>query len=156
MQMPIDLRLARHGVVVLLLGLLTGFAIPNFHNPHVGDAAHLVGLIGGFGIIALGLLWPRLNLGRFLSGAGAWMIAISMYLNWLGCVFLGAFGSGPTATNSAMLGSPLLWDRIARVTLSIGAWLSLFATIVVLVGLRKLTAPAETRGAMPEISTTRC
>jgi hydroxylaminobenzene mutase len=155
MQMPIDLRLARHGVVVLLLGLLTGFAIPNFHNPHVGDAAHLVGLIGGYGIIALGLLWPRLSLGRFLSGAGAWMIAVSMYLNWLGCILLGAFGSGPTATNSAMMGSPLLWDRAGQVALLIGAWLSLVATIVVLVGLRKLTAPAETRGAMPAAVTTK-
>jgi len=33
----------------------------------------LTGLIGGFGMIAVGLLWPKLNLGRFLSGAGAWM-----------------------------------------------------------------------------------
>jgi len=155
MQMPIDLRLARHGVVVLLLGLLTGFVIPDFHNPHVGDAAHLVGLIGGFGIIALGLLWPRLNLGRFWSGAGAWMIAVSLYLNWLGCVFRGAFGSGPDVTNSAVLGSPVLWDRAGQVALVTGAWLSLFATIVVLVGLRKLTAPAEIRGAMPAVVTTK-
>ena len=117
MQTPIDLRLARHGVIVLLLGLLTGFVVAHFHNPPLGNAAHLVGLIGGFGIIGLGLLWPRLNLGRSWSGAGAWMIAVSIYLNWLGCVFQGAFGSGPNATNSAMLGSPLLWDRTGRVAL---------------------------------------
>jgi hypothetical protein len=46
MQPPIDLRLARHGVIVLLLGLLIGFAIPNFHNPHLGNVAHLNGLSG--------------------------------------------------------------------------------------------------------------
>src|SRR5690242_10047433 len=110
MQTPIDLRLARHGVIVLLLGLLIGFVIGKFHNPRLGNFAHLVGLIGGFGIIALGPLWPRLNLGRSWSGIGAWTMAASMYVNWLGCVLLGAFGSGPKTPNSPMLGSPLLWD----------------------------------------------
>jgi hydroxylaminobenzene mutase len=149
MQTPADLRLARHGVVVLLLGLLTGFVIGHLHNPHLGDAAHLVGLIGGFGMIALGLLWPKLSLGRAWSRAGAWMTAASMYLNWLGCIFLGAFGSGPNAPSSPILGSPLLWDRAGQIALMIGAFLSLFATLIVLLGLRKLTTPAEAQTAMP-------
>ena len=155
MQTPIDLRLARHGVIVLLLGLLIGFVIPHFHNPHLGNVAHLIGLIGGFGVVALGLLWPKLNLGRFWSGAGAWMLAVSMYLSWLGAVFQGAFGSGPQLPNSPILGSPVLWDRVGGVVLLIAALLSLFATLVVLVGLRKLTAPAEERGAMPAAVTTK-
>jgi hypothetical protein len=155
MQTPIDLRVARHGVIVLLLGLLTGFVIGNVHNPHLGDAAHLTGLIGGFGMIGLGLLWPKLSLGRFWSGAGAWMTAVSMYLNWLGLAFMGAFGSGPKAPNSPMLGSPLLWDRAGGVVLTMAALLSLFATLVILIGLRKLTASAETEGAMPATLTTK-
>lgn len=155
MQAPVDLRLARHGVIVLLLGLLTGFVIGNFHNPRLGDAAHLTGLIGGLGTIALGLLWPKLSLGRFWSSAGMWMTAVSMYLNWLGLACRGAFGSGPNAPNSPILGSPLLWDRAGQVALTIGAFLSLFATLVALVGLRKLTAPAETQGAMPAAVTTK-
>jgi hydroxylaminobenzene mutase len=139
MQTLIALRVARHGVIVLLLGLLTGFVIGNFHNPHLGDAAHLTGLIGGFGMIAVCLLWPKLNLGRFWSGAGAWMTAVSMYLSWLGLAFRGAFGSGPKVTNSPLLGSPLLWDRAGGAVLTIAALLSLFATLVVLIGLRRLT-----------------
>lgn len=142
----IDLRLARHGVIVLLLGLLTGFVIGNFHNPHLGDAAHLTGLIGGFGMIAMGLLWPNLNLGRFWSGAGAWMTAVSMYLSWLGLAFRGAFGSGPN-TNSPLLGSPLLWDRAGGVVLMMAALLSLFATLIVLLGLRRLTRSNERSNA---------
>jgi hydroxylaminobenzene mutase len=142
----IELRLARHGVIVLLLGLLTGFVIGNFHNPHLGDAAHLTGLIGGFGMIAMGLLWPNLNLGRFWSGAGAWMTAVSMYLSWLGLAFRGAFGSGPN-TNSPLLGSPLLWDRAGGVVLMMAALLSLFATLIVLLGLRRLTRSNERSNA---------
>ena len=56
MRTPIDLRLARHGAILLLLGMLTGFVIVNFHNQNLGNAAHLTGLIGGDGLIALALL----------------------------------------------------------------------------------------------------
>ena len=84
-----------------------------------------------------------------------------------GLRFPGAFGSGPNVTNSPLLGSPLLWDGAGQVALVMGAWLSLFATLVVLVGLRKLTAPplgvpsltarspAEIQGAMPAAVTTK-
>jgi (hydroxyamino)benzene mutase len=134
MPTPIDLRLARHGVIVLLLGLLTGFGIPHLHSRQLGNAAHLVGLIGGFGIVTFGLLWPRLNLGRFWSTAGVWMTALSMYLSWLGLVLLGVFESGP-------------WGRAGQVAVALGGWLALFAAVVVLVGLRKFSAPA-TESAM--------
>jgi hypothetical protein len=141
MHTPIDLRLARHGVILLLLGLLTGFAIPRFHNPHFGNAAHLVGLIGGFGLIAFGLLWPRLDLGRLWSGVGAWFAASGMYLSWLGLVLGGAFGSGLSA-------------RAGQIALVLGAWLALFATIIVLAGLRKLAAP-DAAGAALITATTK-
>jgi hypothetical protein len=58
------------------------------------------------------------------------MTASSMYLTWLGLVLLGAVGSG-------------LWGRAGQVALALGTWLSLVATIIVLVGLRKVTAPQE-------------
>lgn len=149
MQMPLDLRLARHGLIVLLLGLLIGFAIPLFHNSHLGNAAHLVGLIGGFGMISLGMLWPALKLGRSWSNAGAWTMVLSMYLNWLGLVLLGAFGSGPNAPGASIQGSLLLWSRAGQVALTLGAFLTLFATLVALVGLRKLSVFAPTQSAMP-------
>jgi hydroxylaminobenzene mutase len=146
MQTTIELRLARHGVIVLLLGLLTGFAIGRFHSRPAGDAAHLTGLIGGFGMIALALLWPRLNLGRLWSGAAAWMTAACMYLNWLGLVLLGAFGSAPKPTNLPL--SSLLWDRAGGAMLELAALLSLISTLIILFGLRKLTAPVVAGGAM--------
>lgn len=143
MRTAIDLRLARHGAILLLLGMLTGFVIGNFHNRNFGNAAHLTGLIAGYGLMALGLLWPKLNLGRFWSGAGAWITAASLYLNWLGLVFQGGFGSGPKATNSPLLGLPLLWDRAGAAVLAIAVILSLVSVIIVLIGLRKLSPPAD-------------
>jgi hydroxylaminobenzene mutase len=146
MQPPLDLRLARHGVIVLLLGLLTGFLIGKFHNHGAADAAHLVGLIGGFGLIALGLLWPRLALGLFWSRLAAWLMVATMYLSWVGVAVLGGLGSGPQAPSSPMFGSPALWDRVAGSLLFLAVWTSLPATLIVLFGLRKLSSRA-TEGA---------
>src|ERR1700677_3667885 len=98
MRTQIDLRLARHGAILLLLGMLTGFVIRALPNRGAGDTAHLVGLMGGYGLIAIGLLWPKLDLGRFWSAAGAWITAASLYLNWLGVVFL-ALGTGHNAAD---------------------------------------------------------
>jgi hydroxylaminobenzene mutase len=142
-QQHIDLRLARHGAILLLLGMLTGFVIGSFYNRGSGNAAHMTGLIGGYGLIALGLLWPRLKLGRSWSSAGAWITALSLYLSWLGIVLQGGFGSGGGATNSALSGSTLLWDYAGRVVLAIAIVLSLFSVIIVLFGLRKLAAAAD-------------
>jgi hydroxylaminobenzene mutase len=155
MQTSIDLRLARHGVIVLLLGLLTGFVIGNFNNRALGDAAHLTGLIGGFGMIALGLLWPRLNLGSLLSDAGAWMTAASMYLNWLGLAFRGGLGSGPGATNPPLLGSPQVWDRVSGLILTAAVVVSLLSTLIVLYGLRKLAPTAAPQGTVAATSPAR-
>lgn len=142
MGTPIDLRLARHGAILLLLGMLTGLVIVNFRNRNLGNAAHLTGLIGGYGLIALALLWPKLNLGRFWAGAGAWITAASLYLNCLGLVLQGGFGSGPKTTNSPALPSTVLWDHAGQVILAIAMILSLLSVLIVRIGLRKLGAPA--------------
>lgn len=123
MQTSVELRLARHGAIVLLLGLLIGFGITRFHNRAIGDAAHLVGLIGGFGMIALSTLWPKLNLGRSWSTVGVWVTAMCMYLNWLGVVLLGAPES----------------NRAGHVLLQVAIWLSLISAGILLFGLRKAT-----------------
>jgi len=139
MQHSLDLPLARHGVIVLLLGLLTGFVIGQFHTRSLGNAAHLTGLIGGFGLIALALLWPKLNLGHRAGVAAAWMTAGSMYLNWLGLVVQGALGQGATQTHPASL--PLA-SRAAGLILTVAVVLSLASTLMILFGLRKLRPSA--------------
>jgi hydroxylaminobenzene mutase len=144
MRTPIDLRLARHGVILLFLAMLTGFVIGNFLNRGAGNAAHLTGLVGGYGLIALGLLWPRLNLGHVWSAAAAWITAASLYLNWLGLVCKG-LGNSPKAPGSSILGSPMIWDRAGSVVLALAVLLSLSSVIIVLIGLRKLAQPTDTQ-----------
>lgn len=125
MRLPLDLRIARHGAIVLLLGMLTGFFIGRFHSHNLGNAAHLTGLVGGYGLITIGLLWPRLDLGPAWSTAGAWVTIVSMYLNWAGLVLQDAFGG---ARNPLAHSGP--------VVLVFAIVLSLMSVAITLVGLR--------------------
>jgi (hydroxyamino)benzene mutase len=144
MRTPIDLRLARHGAILLLLAMLTGFVIGNVLDRGAGNAAHLTGLVGGYGLIALGLLWPRLKLGRVGSAAAAWITAGSLYLNGLGLVFKGLAGS-PAAAASPVPGPPLIWGRAGSMVLALAVLLSLVSVIIILIGLRRLAQPADRR-----------
>ena len=53
-------RLLQLGIILFLLGLLTGLAVPALANPRMGLASHLGGVMNGLVLVALGLMWPRL------------------------------------------------------------------------------------------------
>jgi hypothetical protein len=131
------LRFARHGTWLLLAGLLTGFGMGKFHSHHLANAAHVTGLIGGFGLIAVGALWSRLTLGPRWSQIGAWTFIISMQLSWLGLVLKGALGSGSDAPLNTLGPGAGSWDAISGLVLVVAAILAVAATVVLLVGLRQ-------------------
>jgi hydroxylaminobenzene mutase len=62
----------QHGVLLLLIGLLTGLAVPALSVPRLGVSAHILGVIGGLLLIALGLLWPQLRLAPRSAVLGFW------------------------------------------------------------------------------------
>jgi hypothetical protein len=66
-----------------------------------------------------------------------------VYLNWLGLVLQGGFGSGPKAPSSPRLGSTVLWDRAGGIVLTMAVLLSLLSGLIVLIGLRKLVTPKD-------------
>ena len=152
MRTQIDLRLARHGAILLLLGMLTGFLIRSFHNRAAGDVAHLVGLMGGYGLFGIALLWPRLNLGRW-SGAGAWITAASLYTSWAGVMCL-VFGSGSNSSHVPSPGASALWNLAGSWVLNIAIVLSLLSAVSILYGLRNLAVPTDVPGAARAPATT--
>ncbi|HXQ16393.1 MAG TPA: hypothetical protein VN814_17375 [Caulobacteraceae bacterium] len=82
------------GVLLFLLGLLTGFAIPRCRSPRLGLSAHLTGVQSGTFLLALGLLWPRLALAPIWSAVlanGTWA---SLYMVWLSLLLAAVFGAG--------------------------------------------------------------
>lgn len=63
-------RMLKLGLLLLLLGLLVGFAVPVFAVPRLGLTAHLFGVMQGILLIVIGLLWPKLKLTRTAPGIG--------------------------------------------------------------------------------------
>lgn len=87
-------RLLQLGIVLFLLGLLVGFAVPALANPRMGLASHLEGLMNGLFLIALGLIWPRLVLSDRLLSATFWLACYGTFANWTATLLAAAWGAG--------------------------------------------------------------
>src|SRR5262249_62039160 len=76
-------RLVQLGVLLVLIGLLTGLVVPALAVPRLGVSAHVLGVSGGFFLAVFGLLWPQVRLG---SGAAPLCCALAvhaLYRGWL-------------------------------------------------------------------------
>jgi hydroxylaminobenzene mutase len=82
------------GMLLFLLGLLNGLAIPRLRSPRLGLSAHLTGVQSGVFLIATGLLWPKLDLASPWSAVLGQSLWISLYMIWLSLLLAGAFGAG--------------------------------------------------------------
>src|SRR5215472_6727437 len=72
------------GVLLFLLGLLTGFAIPALRSPRIGLSAHVASVQSGVALVAFGLVGPRLALPPGWAAAIAHGLWSSLYVLWLG------------------------------------------------------------------------
>ena len=87
-------RLIWHGVLLLLLGLLSGAIVQTLAVPRLGLSAHILGVVGGLASIVLGLLWPQLRLGARASSVACWLAVYSFYAGWLMPLLGGVWGAG--------------------------------------------------------------
>ena len=87
-------RLIQLGILLFLLGLLTGFAIPVLENPRMGLSSHLEGTLNGMFLILAGLIWPKLHLPATAQRIGFGLLVFGTFVNW-GTTFLAAlWGAG--------------------------------------------------------------
>ncbi|MGD2114251.1 MAG: hydrogenase [Acidobacteriota bacterium] len=124
-------RLLQLGVLLFLLGLLTGFAIPALANPRMGLSSHLEGVLNGMFLLALGLIWPRLRLGSAAAAATYWLAIYGTFANWAATLLAAAWGAGramPIAAG-AQQGTP------AQEAVIMGLLFSLSLAVVAVCGL---------------------
>ncbi len=84
------------GVVLFMLGLLSGFAIQAMANPRMGLAGHLEGVMNGTFLMVVGVAWVRLNLSARLESVTYWLVLYGTYANLLFVQMAAIFGTSRT------------------------------------------------------------
>lgn len=82
------------GLILFLLGLFTGFAVPAMKNPRMGLASHIEAHMNGLFLIVLGLLWPYVNLSQTWETVAVALLLYGTWLNWLTTLLSGIWGAG--------------------------------------------------------------
>jgi hydroxylaminobenzene mutase len=84
-------RLVQLGIVFIFFSSFDGFAIPFLASPRIGLSVHTLSALQGIFLLAVGLLWPKLNLGigasliafwLFIYGAGSILAAYVIAAIW--------------------------------------------------------------------------
>lgn len=82
------------GLVLFLLGLLTGFAVPALKNPRMALSSHLEAILNGMFLVLLGLLWPHIHLPDAWGITAVALVVYAAYANWVATLLASAWGAG--------------------------------------------------------------
>ncbi len=136
-------RLLHRGMLLFLLGLLTGFVEQKFTNVRMGLAAHLEGVMNGIFLVALGGVWTEVKLSPRLRVMAYWGALYGTYANWAVTTLAAIFGTGALSPITAAGHSAQPWQEgvVTFGFLSVGM-AAVASSILVLWGLRR---PAESR-----------
>lgn len=129
-------KICAGGLLLFVFGLLIGFPVHALPNPHAALSAHLNAVQSGTFLIALGLLWPRFNLGPRYGAA----LSLATWLSFWGLeagMVLNAFVS-PEA--------PAALKPVAGVLIAVSAFV--MAAAMTLLAINFLRRPAPEAGAL--------
>lgn len=138
-------KLIRYGILLFLLGLLTGFAMPVFENSRMGLSSHLEGVMNGMFLVLLGLIWEKLSLSEMLLKITFFLALFGTFVNWLTTLFAAIVGAGsemmPIAGEN-LSGNQFeeLLIKIGLITLSVAM---VAVSCIVLYGLKNNDPAAE-------------
>jgi hydroxylaminobenzene mutase len=93
-QLELGHKLIRYGILLFLLGLITGFVIPAMQNPRMGLSSHLEAVMNGMFLVLLGIIWPRLRLTDRTLLWGYFLALFGTYTNWVTTFLAGIWGAG--------------------------------------------------------------
>jgi (hydroxyamino)benzene mutase len=151
-------RLLQIGVALFLFTSFEGFAIPYFAAPLLARSAHSLAALLGVILIALGLLWPRLNLAKAVSRIAFWFLVYSGLAITAAFLIAGIWGAGKSTMPlaGAPVGTPFQEAVIAAVAYS-SAPTGIIAFALILWGLRlgaRRPMPSIGRNTLPDGTST--
>jgi len=82
-----------HGILLFLLGLITGLLEQHFSNVRMALAAHLEGVMNGIFLLALGGTWNEVLLSDLVKRITYGTALYGTYVNWLVTSLAAAFGA---------------------------------------------------------------
>lgn len=138
----ISRRLAVLGVVLVLLGLLTGWFVQAFVNPRMGLSAHLEGLMNGTLMLALAGCWHQV---RLSAGQERWcfaLLAFGTLTNWLATLLAALWGAAANSmpiTGSGYRAEP--WQDMLVLVLLVSLAIAMMAAFALV--LKGLLAPRQ-------------
>ncbi len=131
-------RLLWHGMALFLLGLITGLLEQHLHNPRMGLAAHLEGVMNGILLVALGAIWMEVRLLPSLKTAVFWILLAGTYGNWAVTCLAAMLGTAALSPITAVgYSAPALQEAVVTGGFVAVGILMLGAAGLVLWGLRK-------------------
>lgn len=127
-------RLLRHGIVLFLLGIVTGLALPAMLNTRMGLAAHLEALMNGMFLMIVGLAWTELRLSARAARLVPPVLLYGTYGNWvltLAGAVLGTKKATPIAGAGFGAGVAAEWAVYVGLSTIVLAMLFVLGTFVV-------------------------
>ena len=125
-----------YGMLLFILGLINGAAIPYFKNSRMGLSSHLAGVQNAMVLLIFGLLWHKVFLNEVLLRVCYWLSLFSMYSIWLALVLSAIWGTS-RSTPIAGTGYQATKDKelIVRLLLASGSIAIMITACALLYGL---------------------
>lgn len=131
-------RMLQTGVALFLFSALEGFVVESLPFPRLGLSVHTLSALEGVILLALGLLWPRLNLSATASRIAFWAFLYSTFATLIPYILAAVWGAGnstiPLAAGPAH-GSDLQ-ETIIKVVVYTAAPTFLISIVLIIWGLR--------------------
>jgi len=127
------------GAILFLLGLLTGFVIPEFVNPRMGLASHLEGVMNGTFLIALGAASSYILLSTLFEKFAFWLLLYGTYANWFFITLAALFGTSEMTPIAGKGYNGEIWQEqvVTLGLLSVGITMVLGCLLVVYGSLQR-------------------
>jgi (hydroxyamino)benzene mutase len=127
--------LCQRGILLFLLGLLTGLGQGVYRNPRVGLSAHLTGVQSGIALVAFGLLWGRIGIAPAYQAVIAHTLWLSFYAIWLALVLAALWGASKVLPIAGKGFSAKPWQETIVSVLMIASSLTLLAAVAAMLVL---------------------
>jgi len=133
------------GVALFLFTSLEGFFVPYFAVPNLGRSVHTLAAFSGALLMAMGFVWPRLDLGAATARTAFWSLIYSDLATIAGFVMAAIWGAGnsiiPLAAGDAR--GTAFQEAAINVVMYSAAPTGLVAFALIFYGLRAVPPQAK-------------